>query len=271
MPFSRYIGAKIPRNPLLPPITRNKTYCGFMNWKSVSKLRFAINLLVAQAELKEVYNPSTHRYYKFKINFITLTLSAPQLNVSDRTIKSKMLEPFLRNLRNVYKLKSYVWRAERQKNGNLHFHITTDTYIDYAAIRDAWNHQQAKFHFIEMFRNKNKTAYPNSTDVHAVKTIRDIARYLSKYMAKAEKDGEKVEGKLWDCSKNLKPANKPTYELTASVYGLIGKLKKEFPQSFVETDHCTIINYTDHKIFDALPRLMKEDYLKWLYNVRANA
>lgn len=268
MNFNAYTGRRVPRNPLLPEIDYNHKYTGLLNWKSISKLRFCINLLVEQSIWKEQYNPTTHRFYKFKINFITLTLSSPQKGVSDRVIKNKMLEPFLRNMRNVYKLRSYVWRAERQENGNIHFHVTCDIFIPYDSIRDAWNLQLGKFHFITDFKKSNKSEFPNSTDVHAVHSIRDLAAYLSKYMSKIASLEDVIEGKVWDCSKNLKVKDKPTFEVTEADYRWIDDLFKKHKKAFHETEYCTIIRFSDPQVKQFVPRSYLAEYDNWLTEIR---
>jgi hypothetical protein len=242
----------------------NVKYTGKMNEKSRSKLRFAINLLVAQARWKQVENPTSKRLYKFKINFITLTLSAPQMEVSDKMVKSKMLEPWLKNMRNVYKLRSYVWRAERQKNGNIHFHVTTDSYIPYEAIRDVWNFQQAKFHFITHFQNRNNSVYPNSTDVHSVANIKNLASYLVKYMVKDEKGLDTIEGKVWDCSLNLKLRDRVTYEMSPDDYSLMRMLIEKFPDQLISTDNCSIFQLSEDQMKLYLPANYFDDYKTWL-------
>ena len=56
------------------------------------------------------------------MKFITLTLSDVQAHTDD-SIKEHMLQPFLYWLQRYYNC-SYVWKAETQINGNIHFHIT---------------------------------------------------------------------------------------------------------------------------------------------------
>ncbi len=235
-----------------------------MNEKVKSKIRFSVNLLVAQARWKEIENPATKSLYRFKINFITLTLSAGQKNITDRTIKSKMLEPWIRNMRNIHGLRSYVWRAERQKNGNIHFHFSTDTYLPYNAIRDVWNHQQAKFHFITDFKNKNNSEFPNSTDVHSVANIKNLAAYLVKYMMKDEKGLDTIQGKIWDCSQNLKLRDRVTYEMSTSDFTLMKELVARFPDHLITTDHCSIFQLSETEMKTYLPANYFDDYKTWL-------
>lgn len=267
MSYYHYIGSVRPNyknNHGLPP---NKKYTGKMNSKATSKLRFAINLLIAQARWKQVENPTTGKLYRFKINFVTLTLSAPQFDLSDKIIKSKMLEPWLRNMRNVYGLRSYVWRAERQKNGNLHFHVTTDTYLPYEAIRDVWNFQQSKYHFIDIFRHKNKSAFPNSTDVHSVASIKNLASYLVKYMSKDEKGLESIEGKVWDCSRNLKLRDRVTYEMSEDDFSLMRYLIDKFPDQMIDTENCSIFKLSDSQMRKYLPADYFDNYKSWLNEI----
>ena len=242
-------------------------YSGKMNQKSKSRLRFSINLLVAQAKWKERFNEKTSKFYKFKVNFITLTLSAPQKSVTDRTIKSKMLAPWIRNMRNVYGLRSYVWRAERQKNGNLHFHISSDTFIPYEAIRDAWNLQQGKFHFITDFQNKNHSVFPNSTDVHGTFDIQNLASYMVKYMLKDEKGLNSIDGKVWDCSTNLKLKDRVCFEMSASDFSLINNICQHYPSRIHKTENCTIINLSDREMSKCLPDDYFQSYTEWIDRV----
>jgi len=270
MCYSNFTGSYHKRECSSGTVDTNEKYTGKMNSKSRSKLRFAINLLVAQARWKQVENPSTSKLYKFKINFITLTLSASQLSVTDKTIKSQMLEPWLRIMRKNYDLRSYVWRAERQKNGNLHFHITTDTYINYNVIRDVWNDQQSKFHFIRHFQNRNNSIYPNSTDVHSVNNIKNLASYLVKYMVKDEKGLESIEGKVWDCSKNLKLKDRVAFEMTLADHQLFNSLIDKFPSQYKHSENCSFLSLSDAQMQKNLPTDYILAYKKWLDGVYAS-
>ena len=265
--FYSYAGQ---RNPYLKHNERkiiNEKYTGKMNAKSKSRLRFAINLLVEQARWKEFENPSTGRLVGFKVNFITLTLSGKQRHVTDRIIKTQMLAPWIKNMRNVHDLRSYVWRAERQKNGNLHFHFSTDTFIPYDAIRDSWNFQQSKFHFIDEFRGRNNSEFPNSTDVHGVFSIKNLASYMVKYMCKDEKGLESIEGKVWDCSQNLKTKERVIFEMSIDDFRLFEKLGSTFKDRVYFGDQCSIIPLSRSEMSKYLPREHLQKYDKWISDV----
>lgn len=179
-------------------------YTGKITEYSKKRLKRAINLLVATAEPKEAINFRTGKTFTFKVNFITLTLPAPQKDVTDKQLKAEAFDPFIKRMKRKYKLNNYVWRAERQKNGNLHFHILTDTYIRYDYLRDNWNSCLRKWHFISDFKEKFNHDKPNSTDVHSIQKIKNVAAYVVKYMSKDGGEADIIEGKIWDCSTALK-------------------------------------------------------------------
>jgi len=129
------------------------------------------------------YGKDEKKRFKFKIAFITLTLSSEQKHTDDY-IKQHMLEPFLKWAFREGKDKHYVWKAETQRNGNIHFHITFNGFIHYMKIRQKWNHLQWKHGYI------SEQADPNSTDVHSVKHTGGFIGYMSKYMSKTDEDLE---------------------------------------------------------------------------------
>lgn len=248
-------------------------YTGKLNHTSTKKLRNAINLLIAQAHTKTAPIPNTDKVFTFKVNFITLTLSAPQFDVSDREIKNQILARWILNMKRNFGLRSYVWRAERQQNGNIHFHFVTDTFIPYDSIRDAWNHEQGKYHFIEVFRYKNKSAFPNSTDVHAIKKIKNLAAYIVKYMSKDAKSVDTIDGKVWDCSMNLKGIHYPAFEMSCSDFQFSEMIHEKYKDRLRSSDFCSFIPLNDFEMKHSLPRdklKAYSDFLQEVYN-KANS
>ena len=196
--------------------------------------------MVASAKEKEAPNFKTGKTFKFKVNFITFTLPASQQGIEDGTIK-RCLDNWIKRAKRKYKLNNYVWRAERQTNHNLHFHMITDCWIHYESIRNDWNSVLRETGLVNKFKEKHGHENPNSTDVHAVWKIKNLTQYFVKYMTKTtdkkkttgkikslkhlpqhytqeifkvpftEAHNTKVfhyiKGKVWDCSKNLKTKN----------------------------------------------------------------
>lgn len=279
-------------------------YTGVLSPSAARNLKYRIQLLVAQARWKENVNPSTGTSFKWKINFCTLTLSAPQGTLSDVTIKKQMFEPWLRIMREKFKLRSYLWRAERQMNGNIHFHVTTDSWLDLADIRTNWNNQQNKFHFISEFRESNDSPWPNSTDVRSTRSINDLAAYMVKYMGKDPEEhlkeinktrkanrlepinpdhhpwrkiegqpkwNDPIDGRVWDCSRNLKTSKKVKFPFQPATYTYIHELKKHFKVLDNGDNLCEIICMRPEQFRQWLPSTYYKRYQKFINEIYNNA
>ena len=163
---------------------RKKAYAGFISPGSAKNLKRCLeNLIEISIEKKAVHHTSG-KQFKFKINFITLTLPHHQGKWTDKDVKKMCLDTWLKSARRSFGLKSYVWRAERQHNGNIHFHIASDCYIDHVALRHSWNDRLEHCNYISRFEEKHGHRNPNSTDVHSVRKVQNLAAYLIKYMSK---------------------------------------------------------------------------------------
>lgn len=272
-----------------------------MTGGSIKRLKKAIQLLIAISEPKQVKHFKTDKYFTFRIGFITLTLPAEQGEITDNDIKKQALEPWIRAMRDKFQMRSYVWKAERQLNGNLHFHITTDTWIPYYRIRDEWNKQMSKLGLIAKFEAKHGHSDPNSTDVHSVSKIKNLPGYLIKYMAKKAltkyltrpkpkkpnlypnntaqaikvvswvkriTELKPIEGKMWDCSANLKCQDKLQYEMSTELDKWFDKVAAAIPKQVKVLTMATFIHMTEAELYDLLPDDQLVDYLKYLNRVR---
>jgi hypothetical protein len=173
--------------------------------------------------------------YNFRQSFVTLTIPAKQRH-TDIELKA-CLNAFLTNLRRAFKIQNYVWKAELQKNANIHFHISFDKYVHYQAIRYYWLLAIKPLGYVDdyarKFSNMSLSQYaayrkltveeasaaygqgvrsnwqsPNCVDVSSVTTEASVSNYLSKYFAKSddsEVDEERIQafGKVWARSQSL--------------------------------------------------------------------
>ena len=220
-----------------------------LSYKASRRLINAVNWLVASAKAKTIYDKSTGKSYSFKVNFVTLTLPTTDHEITDHHFKSVLLHNFINTCRASHNMRNFVWKVETQKNGNIHAHFTTDTFIHWRKLRDIWNKILSEKGIIGKYQSRHaamsfedysseyaaqyngdteriKRAYdqgvasgwtdPNTTDVHAVWKVDDVAGYLSKYMGKNEADRREIKGRLWSCSYSLSSKNKLTIELCGS-------------------------------------------------------
>lgn len=126
-----------------------------------------------------------HPAYEFTMlqSFITLTLSQKQFH-DDKWIKQNMLKNFVDALMKRYPGLSYVWRAETQKNGNIHFHFVTDHFIPICYINFIWNKIQYHYGYLNKYLAKHGHINAPSAEITKVKDKSTIKKYMRKYMVK---------------------------------------------------------------------------------------
>lgn len=217
-------------------LSLKKAYSGKVTNHGAKRIQKAIDILVQRTDSKTVWNPVTKKHFPFTLNFVTLTIASME-NIDTRFGYSKLLEPFLRIMRSQGNF-SYVWKAEFQVRGQLHYHLATNTFLTWQKIRSTWNNLQRKNRLLDEYAKKHGHFDPNSTDVHAIGQVQNLAAYLSKYLSKS--NSQKVSGKVWDCSKDCKGkrfAFTPTHQQEMH----LRQLQNDRQIEVVELDHCTIV------------------------------
>lgn len=182
-------------------------------------LKKRINWLYYLAKSKSVKTYNGKQIYNFKIAFLTLTLSSKQKDPT-ADITNGMFNQFLTEIRQRTGMANYVWRLEFQENGNVHYHLVTDTYLDYYFVLPIWNRIQKNNGYIKDYKEKHenlslldynkmynpfgklqfdtiakryaksksqKWEQPNSVDVRSVVSKKAIASYITKYFGKDSK------------------------------------------------------------------------------------
>lgn len=180
---------------------------GKLSRKSQSKLKNAVNWLCSSAKAKALYSKKYNKFFYFKVNFITLTIPLHENNLVNEKTAKRCLHAWLSYARKYFYLRNYVWKFEATKANQLHVHLTTDTYIHYAKIRKSWNRVLEANNLLTQFQKEHGHNNPNSTDVHAVRKVKDIAAYISKYMAKSKKEMPGYKGRIWACNREISEAN----------------------------------------------------------------
>lgn len=192
---------------------------------SARKLRQKIDFLYHYSKNRTVRTYTGKKLRNFKTCFLTLTLPSEQVHNTGMII-TNCLDPFLQICRQRLGMRNYVWRLEFQANGNAHFHIMTDTYIDYYFARKYWNKSINSLGYLDSYKKKmSNLTYndycsiygkdfkgnkvnpdvlfkrynsgvatnwntPNSVDVKAIRSSREISLYISKYFSKKEKSSK---------------------------------------------------------------------------------
>lgn len=168
------------------------------------------------------------------LSFITLTIPEQDLKYEASEGHKHLLEPFLRTMRDKQGMTTYIWKAEFQVNGMLHYHITTRSVIPMDTIKTTWNNLLNKHHLLEFHYHKFGNITPPSTHIKEVYKNKKLESYLQKEISKAQQD-KTTTGKIWDCSLNLKTSRHFTTQ-EHSTFAAIGK-----EVEIIQTPHCTII------------------------------
>nr|WP_321356644.1 hypothetical protein [uncultured Draconibacterium sp.] len=159
---------------------------GFLSKKGQKSIRNAVYWFLYSVDKNIIIQGKGRK----KVGFFTLTLPSKQVH-SDKQIKKECLNQMLTELRADYNVKKYIWKAEKQENGNIHFHILTDTFLPVIEMRDKWNRIINKLGYVYEYSKRMKkmsgaeyTALriQQYTKKHSKKPdSREIAKYLKAY------------------------------------------------------------------------------------------
>lgn len=271
--FHRYENFKQP--------TSNVTH-GLMSHKANKRVRLAIDWLINISKEKTLSKKGVKTNFNFKLNFVTLTLSSKQKH-SDNTIKAVLLNQFLTELRAKHNCSNYLWRAESQRNGNIHFHIVTDVFIPWRVLRTDWNRIQEKLGYCSAFTEKTGKHDPNSTDVHAINQVKNLSAYLAKYCTKNAKGYvvmasmasvqpfrppfflnyvhpvlkakatfyRQIKGKLWGLSQSLSKLKSATKEVANRIEEEIEFLKNRYKTRVRYVDRACVFFFNVNELIAA--------------------
>jgi len=119
--------------------------------------------------------------------------------MSDKDIK-KIHNTVLTRIRKLRSNFTYIWIAEKQKNGTLHFHMITNSYFNIRIINRYYSRA------IDNQINKSYRGLKfdidryNGVDVVRVRNHNTIAAYVTKYVTKNDTE---IVGLNWNCSKDV--------------------------------------------------------------------
>lgn len=287
--YQEWVGDRPPRNAhSLSNLLVNCVH-GKLSEKAKSKAKRAIKYLLFTAVDKKVYNPKFNSSYKFKVSFITLTLPSKQVH-TDKVIKAQLLNQFLIEAKKRWSLINYVWKSEKQGNGNIHFHILCDIFIPHWELRQVWNRIVNKLGYVDNYRAQHHKSNPNSTDIHSLYKVKNVYNYITKYMTKPEHkrhntikasllpvrylytkgtasvsigakkflNKESGAGRIWSCSYSLSNIDGGKEELSEALLKEIEQLQLEKGSRRVDRDYISAV-YFNHSslIASKFPLLSK--------------
>lgn len=237
-----------------------KAYSGSITDGSRKRLSKAVSLLVQKSPTKWINNPVTGNSHQFRIGFVTLTV--PDEKATDaKALYSKCLSKYLRWFRSTGAT-DYVWKVELQKRGVLHYHIATNQFVHWKDSRDVWNKYLKQAGYLQSFAKKHGHFKPNSSDVHAMRKIKAVEKYLVKYLSKTP-GAQPINGKTWDASKNLKQAKYFTTELTPRNLDRL----RSIAQHEHKGEHCTYYSIPQDSAIAIMDSLQQSNYRHHLSSI----
>ena len=288
----------------------DNTQKGNISKSSGTRLRTYIDWLILLSKNKKAYNERSKSWYNFKLALLTVKLPCQQIH-DDNFLKSHLLNNLLTQIRTKYHVNYYVWKAEKGNDEIIHWHILHDAFIPHKEINKIWNKILDSYGYIEIYRNNQKNWHKNgfkfrdhpnkkwnlraqvraykeglrtnwscptgTSDIHAMRKIRNTQAYLSKYFSKSfcvekklqkeiqkieqetgttitDEDSiktlreeieskHKVEGNLWYVSQPLSALKSITCDITTSIDDLLQNLYKTYPSRFYESKFCRIFKF----------------------------
>lgn len=274
-----------------------------LSYSAKKKLYNAINWLVYNSAPRTIQYDSGKQLKNFQVSFVTLTLPVKQFHTSQE-IKEKCLNRFFVDLRKKYKVKNYIWKAEFQKNGNIHFHVTLDKFIHYMALRSVWNDAIEVLGYVSKYQSKFinltfdqyvaqrrinsanqdqirsafnfgvKSAWkkPNTTDVKKVRNVRQLAGYLTKYMAKGlvsnskptnaqRKAVKEFSGRIWFCSQSISKLGTVKLFYSIKLRNIIYQLEKLKGVLISQSDYAKTILFGKSKLPAEIKEWLRQELL----------
>lgn len=145
--------------------------------------------------------------------FVTLTFIAAIDDADAVGVLNKFLTVVRRRMKGV----QYLWVAERQENGNIHFHMIINKRLPVKEYNALWVVQQynaglvGKNKYGEVISREDVDrrvlagtmgGVLNPFDVKKVRSISGLSSYLTKYITK-QKEGQPFACAPWHCSRNV--------------------------------------------------------------------
>lgn len=277
---------------------------GHLSRASAAKLKRAIQLLIASSTPKKAKNFKTGDMFTWNVNFLTFTLPIAYDQMDDYQFKRQALNRLIIALKRRFKMNNYVWRAEPQENGNIHIHLLADVYMHYQPLRNIWNDILRDLGFISRYQAAQQEFYkdgfrlkenhveqwspgkqyqawkkgvkngwndPNSTDVHSLYKIENVAGYVCKYMSKSDDERREIGGRLWGCSDGLKVKQVIEFHAYEEEFHQMEKAFEDFPDRVYRTDYYAHVRIPSRKFRFYVRNRAAQEYDDWLALVRGNA
>lgn len=194
--------------------------------------------------------------------FFTLTLPSKQIH-TDNEIKRQVLNKFIIICQRKGLFEQWFWRAEKQKNGNIHFHFLIDSYFDKKQLQTVWNECLEPLGYINEFEKRYNHRNPPTTQIQVVPSGQNIIDYVIKYVGKNE-GTDKVLGRIWGMSDKLRNLKSYVEDIADTDEKLINDYIEQDSKNVYQDENCMVVMVQFEKRFDYYKRLEKSGLKRFM-------
>jgi hypothetical protein len=177
---------------------------GYMSKSTRANIKTLVDNMIFMADLTEAKRQTMNESLGYKqqacyLTFVTLTLPAAQLrdaagDYDDEHAKRHLLRPMIERLKDVFGVKAYIWVSEPQEQGNIHFHLLIDKYINNTKnsenesesqlLTKAWNSILAKHGYIDAYASAQRARHAKgfAYDTNQHQLIESFDRATGRYI-----------------------------------------------------------------------------------------
>ncbi len=244
------------------------TYSGALTPGAKKRLARSIDLLVQSTKRTWIDNPAKPgEKMPFQIAFTTLTVHSPGRMIGIKEAYKNLLSPMLQWLRRSHNVYLYIWKAELQERGQIHYHLLLGSFVHMDALRTKWNKLQMECGYLDDYFKEHGHYDAPGTEIKNALLHNDVAGYLQKEFAKTIQNTEKMCGKIWDCSINLKEMS--LFETDSNKYaGAISTLVRQNKLTVAFSDRsCTVYKANDYNTTGFLDRIdthLYNEHIEWI-------
>lgn len=157
--------------------------------------------------------------------FITLTTRHGECSPAD--FQYRFRKSFLPALKRIVPGLVYIWRLEPHRSGYPHYHMLVWSKNRELNLESEYWKRRIRRSWRDAIGQHDRAAELYSCKVVALKSMRQITRYLSKYMAKEDDDrGRKIKGRRWAVSDSFSCCPITAFSLTQSEEERLWKIAK---------------------------------------------
>lgn len=237
-----------------------KEYNGYMSRATKSYITKILDNWFLTVRHYNIHLAAPAKQAQKKMVFFTLTLPATQIH-TDNEIKRLALNRFIITCQRKGLIEEWFWRAEKQKNGNIHFHFLSDKYFDKKQLQNIWNDCLDKLGYIDRFEDKYKHRNPPTTQIQVVPSGQNIIDYVIKYVGKNE-GVTKVLGRIWGMSDKLRELKSYVEDIADTDEKLINDYIEQDNKNVYQDKYCMVIMIQFEKRLQYYQRIDKSGLCK---------